>query len=100
MADEPNNRASDTPDKTEEQHAEPETAIVDEYGEPLHDEHEHVRKRPLYKRPAFLIAAGVILLLVGAIPAWPYSRGWGYGPSGGLGVVLLILIILLLTGRI
>jgi Protein of unknown function (DUF3309) len=42
----------------------------------------------------------LILLLVGAIPAWPYSRGWGYGPSGGLGLVLLILIILLLTGRI
>jgi len=42
----------------------------------------------------------LILLLIGAIPTWPYSRGWGYGPSGGLGVVLLILIILLLTGRI
>jgi len=42
----------------------------------------------------------LILLLVGAIPAWPYSRGWGYGPSGGVGLVLLILIILLLTGRI
>jgi hypothetical protein len=42
----------------------------------------------------------LILLLIGAIPAWPYSRGWGYGPSGGLGLVLLILIILLLTGRI
>jgi len=42
----------------------------------------------------------LILLLIGAIPAWPYNRGWGYGPSGGLGVVLIILIILLLTGRI
>jgi uncharacterized protein DUF3309 len=42
----------------------------------------------------------LILLLIGAIPAWPYSRGWGYGPSGGVGLVLLILIILLLTGRI
>jgi hypothetical protein len=41
-----------------------------------------------------------VLLLVGAIPAWPYSRSWGYGPSGGLGLVLLILLILLLTGRI
>ena len=38
----------------------------------------------------------VILLLIGAVPAWPHSRGWGYGPSGLLGVVLLILIILLL----
>jgi hypothetical protein len=42
----------------------------------------------------------LILALVGAIPAWPHSRGWGYGPSGGLGVILLILIILMLMGRI
>jgi hypothetical protein len=42
----------------------------------------------------------VILLLLGVIPAWPHSRGWGYGPSGGLGLVLLILIVLLLMGRI
>jgi hypothetical protein len=42
----------------------------------------------------------VILLLLGAVPAWPYSRSWGYGPSGVLGVVLLILIILLLMGRL
>jgi hypothetical protein len=42
----------------------------------------------------------VILLLIGAVPAWPYSRGWGYGPSGILGLVLLVLIILLLMGRL
>jgi hypothetical protein len=42
----------------------------------------------------------LILLLVGALPAWPYSSGWGYYPSGGLGLVLLVLIILLLMGRI
>jgi hypothetical protein len=42
----------------------------------------------------------LIVLLVGAIPAWPYSRGWGYYPSGGVGLILLILIILLLTGRL
>ena len=42
----------------------------------------------------------LILLLLGAIPAWPHSRGWGYGPSGGLGLVVLILLILLLMGRI
>ena len=42
----------------------------------------------------------LILLLVGAVPSWPYSRGWGYGPSGGLGLLLLIVIILLLMGRI
>lgn len=42
----------------------------------------------------------LILMLVGAIPSWPHSRGWGYGPSGGLGLVLLILLILVLTGRL
>ena len=40
----------------------------------------------------------LILLLVGVIPAWPYSRGWGYGPSGGLGAVLVIVLVLLLIG--
>jgi hypothetical protein len=40
------------------------------------------------------------LLLIGAIPSWPYSRGWGYGPSGGLGVILVILLVLVLLGRI
>lgn len=38
----------------------------------------------------------LILLLLGAIPSWPYSRNWGYGPSGGIGVILVIIIILLL----
>ncbi len=42
----------------------------------------------------------VILLLIGAIPSWPHSKGWGYGPSGGLGLVLIIVIVLLLTGRL
>ena len=42
----------------------------------------------------------VVLMLLGAIPAWPHSRGWGYYPSGGLGVVLVILVIWLLSGRI
>ena len=42
----------------------------------------------------------LILMLVGAIPAWPHSRSWGYYPSGGLGLVLVILLILLLLGRI
>ena len=42
----------------------------------------------------------LILLLIGALPAWPYSRGWGYYPSGGLGLLLLILIILALVGAI
>lgn len=42
----------------------------------------------------------VILMLIGAIPSWPHSRGWGYGPSGGLGLVVVILLVLLLLGRI
>ena len=42
----------------------------------------------------------LILLLVGALPAWPYSTGWGYWPSGGLGLILLIIIILALTGHL
>ena len=42
----------------------------------------------------------LILLLLGAIPAWPHSAGWGYGPSGVLGIILIIVIILLLTGRL
>ncbi|WP_432744861.1 DUF3309 family protein [Methylobacter sp. G7] len=42
----------------------------------------------------------LILMLVGVIPAWPHSRGWGYGPSGGLGLILIILLVLILLGRI
>lgn len=42
----------------------------------------------------------LILLLVGALPSWGYSRGWGYGPSGLLGIVVIVLVILLLMGRI
>jgi hypothetical protein len=42
----------------------------------------------------------LIILLLGAIPAWPYSRGWGYYPSGGLGLLLIIVIVLLAMGRI
>ncbi|MDW9395244.1 DUF3309 family protein [Sinorhizobium meliloti] len=42
----------------------------------------------------------LILLLIGAFPAWPYSSGWGYGPSGILGVLVVVLLILLVMGRI
>jgi hypothetical protein len=42
----------------------------------------------------------LVLLLIGALPTWPYSSGWGYYPSSGLGLVLLVLIILLVMGRI
>ena len=42
----------------------------------------------------------LILMLVGAIPAWPHSKGWGYGPSGGLGLIVTVLLILVLLGRV
>jgi hypothetical protein len=42
----------------------------------------------------------LVLLLIGAIPAWPHSAGWGYWPSGGLGLVVLVVLVLLLMGRI
>jgi hypothetical protein len=42
----------------------------------------------------------LVLLLLGSLPAWPYSTGWGYYPSGGLGLLLLVLIILIVMGRI
>ena len=42
----------------------------------------------------------LLILLVGALPTWPYSTGWGYYPSGGLGLILIILLILLLMGRL
>ena len=42
----------------------------------------------------------LVLLLLGSLPAWPYSTGWGYYPSGGLGLLLLILVILIVMGRI
>jgi hypothetical protein len=42
----------------------------------------------------------LVLLLVGALPSWPYSRGWGYYPSGGLGLIVVVLLVLLLAGRL
>jgi Protein of unknown function (DUF3309) len=42
----------------------------------------------------------LIVMMLGSAPAWPYSRGWGYYPSGGLGLIVLILLVLLLAGRI
>jgi hypothetical protein len=49
---------------------------------------------------ATLLIVLAALMLLGVIPVWPHSRNWGYGPSGGLGLVMLIVLILLLTGRI
>lgn len=48
----------------------------------------------------WILAIILIILLLGALPTWPYSAGWGYYPSGGLGLVLLIIVVLLLIGRI
>jgi len=48
----------------------------------------------------FVLLIILLLLVLGALPAWPYSAEWGYYPSGGLGLVLVILLILLLLGRI
>ena len=42
----------------------------------------------------------LLLLVIGGLPAWPYSRGWGYYPSGGLGLILIVLLVLLLLGRL
>ena len=42
----------------------------------------------------------LILILVGALPSWPYSRGWGYYPSGGISMILVVVVVLLLVGRI
>ena len=42
----------------------------------------------------------LILMLIGAVPTWPHSRNWGYGPSGGLGLIVIVLVILLLMGRL
>lgn len=42
----------------------------------------------------------LILLLIGALPSWPYSRGWGYGPTGGLGLIVVIVVILVLLGYV
>jgi hypothetical protein len=47
---------------------------------------------------ALILLIVLIVLLVGAAPAWPHSRGWGYYPSGGIGILLVILIVLLLLG--
>jgi hypothetical protein len=47
-----------------------------------------------------LLLVVLVLFLIGSIPAWPYSRSWGYGPSGGLGVLLLIVLVLVFTGRL
>jgi hypothetical protein len=51
-------------------------------------------------RTSTIVLILLIFLLIGALPTWPYSSGWGYYPSGGLGLVFVIIIVLLLMGRI
>src|SRR5436190_18337841 len=76
MADEQNNQADGTSAPAEPDERQAEQPIVDEYGEPLADEHEHVRQRPLYRRPAFLIGAAIVLLLAlfFGVRYWAYAR--------------------------
>jgi hypothetical protein len=54
----------------------------------------------LEDRMSTILLVILILLLIGALPLWPYSGGWGYYPSGGLGLLVVILVILLLSGRL
>jgi hypothetical protein len=62
------------------------------------------RRQPFYERIGGFMTIGTILLvililiLVGVLPAWPHSRSWGYGPTGGIGLVLVVLVILLVLG--
>ena len=49
---------------------------------------------------SMILVVILVLLLIGALPTWPYSRGWGYYPSGGLGLIVLILLVLALSGRV
>jgi len=62
--------------------------------------HRNSAGRELNMTLTTILIVILILLLVGAVPNWPYSRNWGYGPSGIVGVILLVLLILILMGRI
>ena len=61
---------------------------------------ELVAKKRITQMLGTILLVLLILMLLGAVPTWPHSRNWGYGPSGGLGLVVLIIVILLLLGRI
>jgi Protein of unknown function (DUF3309) len=62
---------------------------------------ERVIRYPLKEAKVITILLVIlVLMLIGSAPAWPYSRGWGYAPSGTLGVVLIVLLLLALSGRI
>jgi hypothetical protein len=62
---------------------------------------EAVTRYPLKEEKVITILLVIlVLMLIGSAPAWPYSRGWGYAPSGTLGVILIVLLLLALSGRI
>lgn len=60
----------------------------------------HVHRSGYWRLIEMLLLLLLIVLILAVIPSWPYSRGWGYYPSGGLGLVLLVVVLLLLMGRI
>ena len=66
---------------------------------PKRDLHKMIYPREGYVMPLILLVV-LLVILLGALPAWPYSRSWGYYPSGALGTIVLILVVLLLLGRI
>jgi hypothetical protein len=59
-----------------------------------------IRERREGRNVSLILIVLLVLILIGTLPTWPYSSGWGPYPSGGVGLVLLILVILLLTGRL
>jgi hypothetical protein len=62
--------------------------------------HRSQRKRKTAMTLGTILLIILVLILLGVFPSWPHSRGWGYGPSGVLGVLLVIVIVLLVTGRL
>ena len=58
------------------------------------------KKRSMLMSVGTILLIVLILLLIGALPAWPHSRSWGYGPTGGLGLIVVILLVLLVMGKI
>jgi hypothetical protein len=67
--------------------------------QPLHSSQYNIFRESSMSISTILLIL-LVLLLVGALPAWPYSGGWGYYPSGGLGLVLIVLLVLVVTGRL
>jgi hypothetical protein len=62
--------------------------------------HIHSLKGRAFMSLGTILLIVLVLLLLGALPAWPYSTGWGYYPSGGLGLVLIVILVLVVAGRI